>query len=59
MVEDTSGSPTVVGSVKRSTVEGCSGETVDNGVFGGRSVEEVDVPIDVTSAVECSVEDCP
>ena len=48
-----------MGSVKRSTVEGCSGETVDNGVFGGRSVEEVDVPIDVTSAVECSGEDCP
>ena len=58
-MDDISGSPTVVGSVKGSTVECCSGEKLDNGVFGGRSVEEVDVPRDVTSAVGCSVEDCP
>ena len=48
-----------MGSVKESTVEGCSSETVEIGVFDGKSVEEVDAARDVTSAVECSVEDCP
>ena len=48
-----------MGSVKGITVEGCSGETVENGVFGGRSVEEIDGTRDVTSAVGCSVEECP
>ena len=38
-----------MGSVKGITVEGCSGETVENGVFGERSVEEVDVAGVVTS----------